>query len=54
MSVYLGRDSVRVKLNEKTYKLISRQKIIILNLLSSDGFELRDKNDIILIAKEVK
>ena len=54
MSVYLGHDSVRVKLNEKTYRLIAGQKLVIISLLSSDGFTLMDKNNTILITKEVE
>lgn len=55
MSVYLGNQKVKVILNGTVYKINLNDIDFISNtvrLLSSDGYVLKDLNDVYLVPKE--
>lgn len=56
MALYLGRDKIKINIDGVIYKLNLYKEISPeehdMQLLSFDGYILKDKNDIYLIPKE--
>ena len=55
MALYLGKDKVKINLNGKAYNINLIANLFIpkgVQLLSSDGYILKDSNGLYLIPKE--